>query len=76
MKDKQAIDTRRRDLLKGLSTAAVAGTLAAGTSTVLQQTKLSQRWKRQPLDIKKLNISVIITTPYKEQWNETYQAFR
>ncbi len=34
MKDKQAIDTRRRDLLKGLSTAAVAGTLAAGTSTV------------------------------------------
>ncbi|MBD1556862.1 twin-arginine translocation signal domain-containing protein [Vibrio sp. S9_S30] len=34
MKDKPAIDTRRRDLLKGLGTAAVAGTLAAGTSTV------------------------------------------
>ncbi|BDU37223.1 transcriptional initiation protein Tat [Vibrio nigripulchritudo] len=34
MKDKQAIDPRRRNLLKGMTTVTVAGTLAAGTSKV------------------------------------------
>ncbi|MEZ8637264.1 twin-arginine translocation signal domain-containing protein [Vibrio cyclitrophicus] len=34
MKDNKKIDTSRRDLLKGLTTAAVAGTVVAGTTKV------------------------------------------
>ncbi|KHT38802.1 twin-arginine translocation signal domain-containing protein [Vibrio sinaloensis] len=34
MKDNKEINTRRRDLLKGLTTAAVAGAVVTGTATV------------------------------------------
>ncbi|WP_161753453.1 twin-arginine translocation signal domain-containing protein [Vibrio toranzoniae] len=34
MKDNKEIDTSRRDLLKGLTTAAVAGAVVAGTTKV------------------------------------------
>tara|TARA_Y100001956_G_C4124540_1_gene189336 strand:- start:2851 stop:3048 length:198 start_codon:yes stop_codon:yes gene_type:complete len=34
MKDNKEINTSRRDLLKGLSTAAVAGAVVAGTTQV------------------------------------------
>ena len=34
MKDNKEVNTSRRDLLKGLTTAAVAGAVVAGTSTV------------------------------------------
>lgn len=34
MKDNNEIDTSRRDLLKGLTTAAVAGAVVAGTTKV------------------------------------------
>ncbi len=34
MKDQDKVNTSRRDLLKGLSTAAVAGAVVAGTAKV------------------------------------------
>jgi nitrous oxide reductase len=34
MKDNKEINTSRRDLLKGLTTAAVAGAVVTGTATV------------------------------------------
>lgn len=34
MKDNKEVNTSRRDLLKGLTTAAVAGAVVAGTSRV------------------------------------------
>ncbi|MBW3697856.1 twin-arginine translocation signal domain-containing protein [Vibrio sp. T187] len=34
MKDNEKVNTSRRDLLKGLSTAAVAGAVVAGTTKV------------------------------------------
>jgi anaerobic selenocysteine-containing dehydrogenase len=42
MKDNKQIDTSRRELLKGLTTAAVAGTVVAGTSTVANANEVAK----------------------------------
>jgi anaerobic selenocysteine-containing dehydrogenase len=42
MKDNKQIDTSRRELLKGLTTAAVAGTVVAGTSTVASANEVTK----------------------------------
>lgn len=42
MKDNKQIDTSRRELLKGLTTAAVAGTIVAGTSTIANANEVAK----------------------------------
>lgn len=42
MKENKQVDTRRRELLKGLTTAAVAGTVVAGTTQVASAAEVAQ----------------------------------
>jgi anaerobic selenocysteine-containing dehydrogenase len=50
MKDNKEVNTSRRDLLKGLTTAAVAGAVVAGTSTVVSAAETPELSKK---DMKK-----------------------
>ena len=50
MKDNKEVNTSRRDLLKGLTTAAVAGAVVAGTSTVASAAEMPDLSKK---DVKK-----------------------
>ncbi|GMM87112.1 twin-arginine translocation signal domain-containing protein [Vibrio fortis] len=50
MKDNKEVNTSRRDLLKGLTTAAVAGAVVAGTSTVASAAETPDLSKK---DVKK-----------------------
>ncbi|WP_428772458.1 twin-arginine translocation signal domain-containing protein [Vibrio sp.] len=43
MKDNKPIDTSRRELLKGLTTAAVAGAIASGTSSVASASETEEK---------------------------------
>jgi anaerobic selenocysteine-containing dehydrogenase len=50
MKDTKEIDTSRRDLLKGLTTVAVAGAAIAGTTKVVSASEIVEISKK---DVKK-----------------------
>ncbi|WP_162046362.1 transcriptional initiation protein Tat [Vibrio taketomensis] len=50
MKDNNQIDNRRRDLLKGFATAAVAGAVVAGTTKVATAAETADEVKT---DVKK-----------------------
>lgn len=47
MKNDKQVDNSRRELLKGMATAAVAGAVVAGTTTVASASE------EKPLDVKK-----------------------
>ncbi|UUM31755.1 twin-arginine translocation signal domain-containing protein [Vibrio japonicus] len=42
MKDKNKVDTSRRELLKGLTTAAIGGAVVAGTAQVANATETTE----------------------------------
>ncbi len=77
MKKENQVNQSRRDLLKGLGTAAVAGAVVAGVSTQTVASESSTESK-EPLKkaITKLNTFVITTTRYRSQPDETHQTFR
>lgn len=66
-------DLNRRNLLKGIATAAAAGTVAAAVSGTANATSVTAETKveKKAMDIVKLNTFVIITTAYNGAHNET-----
>lgn len=48
MKDKNNIDTSRRELLKGLTSAAVAGAVVAGTAQVANAKEVTDESVQKP----------------------------
>ncbi|KOO03443.1 transcriptional initiation protein Tat [Vibrio nereis] len=48
MKDKNNIDPKRRELLKGLTTAAIAGAVVAGTTKVANATETNEEAVKEP----------------------------
>ncbi len=62
MKEKNEINESRRDLLKGIATAAVAGAVVAGTTQVASASEVTPVEKQaKKRDITKLSISATIT---------------
>lgn len=67
MKDNKEIDTSRRDLLKGLTTAAVAGAVVAGTTkvaTASETVEIPEKDVRRRAIVKR-NIFAITTTHFR-----------
>lgn len=48
MKDKNNVDTSRRELLKGLTSAAIGGAVVAGTTQVANATEATEETVQKP----------------------------